>query len=219
MRRLPQRLSSLRDESGNITAIVTAMILLLTTTLLPLVWNVGAAYAARRQSQNGSDAAALAAAEEVARSLNAASTDWWGCIPPQTNQLIVQSYVGLVVVPIGGAGGGSGAAAQYAANNRSTLTQYSQGVAWVAPDNVHARLVDGVTVPPIRISVGTRSEVRGSLMDAIYRTNQASLRARARSEVYLDKVHKWQTPCPAAPTKAIAQHYRFEWKIRLIATD
>jgi hypothetical protein len=44
------------------------------------------------------------------------------------------------------------------------------------------------------------------------------VRSRASAEVYLASVRTWQTPCPAAPTKAIAQHYQFTWKTRLIKT-
>ena len=217
--RLRRAADMLRDDSGNITSIALMLTVLIMTTVLPLVWNGGAIFVARRQSQNSSDAAALAAAQSVAQSLNSASQDWWGCIPPQTPTLIVEAYKAAVVMPIGSAGGGSGAAAQYAAANRAELTGYRQAIAPMGPDGVHAQLVSGATVWPIRLTVHGQAGVRGSIVPSFYHLDGTPVKAWASAEAYLARVRTWQTPCPAAPDKAIAQHYQFTWKTRLIKTD
>lgn len=206
------------DEHGNMTALSTVTVVVLLTTLLPIVVNWGALFAIRTQSQNSSDAAALAAAEETARRLNRVSQDVWGCVPPETPTTIVQTYRSTTVVPIGNSSSGGGAAQQYTQINEATLVDYNQYVARARADNVHARTVAGVTIPPIYADVRSEALVRGTLFNGLYKFNGTPVRARASAETYLAKVDTWQTPCPTDP-KAVAQHYRFRWQVRLIRTN
>jgi hypothetical protein len=207
----------LADERGSMTFLVTALIVMAVLVVLPMVWNTGAIRAVRRQSQNSSDAAALAAAESVARRLNSVSQDWWGCIPPETPPLIVTRYVETIVSPIAASHLGQGAANTYAAQNRGSLIAYAQHLHRMGADGVHAKLVDGVVVPPIHADVRSTSPVRGAMELAIYDVNGMPMQSGATAEVYLDRVRTWETPCPATP-KAIARHYQFRWKIRMIRT-
>lgn len=206
---------SWRDERGNMTLLSTALIVMSMTIVLPIAWNWGVLFTVRNQSQNGSDAGSLAAAESVARELNAAGRDWWDCVPPKTPPQIVRRYVETVVVPVGGSGNGGGAAEQYAAQNRSTINDYAQWVQRMAADGVHAKAVDGVTVPPVRTAVEGSAQIQGTLIEGLYGFDGTPVNSRARAEAYLYSVRSWQTPCPTDP-EAIAQHYTFRWRIRLI---
>jgi hypothetical protein len=218
MRRLREAIKRpLYDERGSMTFVMTALIMMAVIIVLPLVWNTGAIRAVRRQSQNSSDAAALAGAESVARRLNSLSQDWWGCIPPETPKSIVGRYVGTVVTPIAGSNIGLGAAQSYAAQNRGSLSAYSQHLHPMGADGVHAKMVDGVVVPPIHVDLRSSSQVRGAMELAVYNVNGLPVRSSATAEVYLDRVRTWQTPCPYNP-EAIARHYQFRWKIRMVRT-
>lgn len=216
IRRLGNRLrGACREEDGNITAIATVTIVLSMLIVLPMVWNWGALYTTRTFSQNGSDAGSLAAAETVARQLNNASLDWWGCIPPETPPSIVQKYVGMVVMPIGNGGAGAGAAQDYAAANRSDVRNYAQFVQPMGPDGIHAKIVDGVTIPPTRVELESAAPVTGILAEGIYRLNGTPVGSYATAETYLYNYRTWETPCPLDP-EAIARHYQFTWRVRLI---
>lgn len=209
---------SVRDEQGNMTLLSTMLVVMSMLIVLPIAWNWGVLFTVRTQSQNGSDAGALAGAESVARQLNAAGTDWWGCVPPETPPVIVRRYVETVVGPVGNSGSGGGAAGQYAAANRGSLAGYSQWMQRMAADGVHAKLVDGVTVPPVRVAVRNDAPIAGTLAEGLYQFDGMPVGSQARAETYLDRVRSWQTPCPGNP-KAIAQHYNFRWRVRLINSE
>lgn len=218
MRKLREAIKQpLYDERGSMVFVVTALITMAILVILPLLWNTGAIRAIRRQSQNSSDAAALAGAETLARQLNTMSQDWWGCIPPETPQTIVRRYLGTVVTPIANSSMGYGAAASYAAQNRGSLTNYAQHLHPMGADGVHAKLVDGVVIPPIHVDLRASSPVRGAMELAIYDVNGTPLHSGATGEVYLDRVRTWTTPCPYS-TKSVARHYQFRWKIRMVRT-
>lgn len=206
------------EERGSMVPLVTALITMAVLVILPMVWNTGAIRAIRRQSQNSSDAAAHAGAEAVARQLNNMSRDWWGCIPPETPQTIVGRYLGTVVTPIAAGQVGYGSAASFASQNRGSLISYAQHLHPMGPDGVHAKMVDGVVIPPIHVNLRASSPVRGALELAIYDVNGTPLYSGATGEAYLDRVRTWTTPCPYNPTKAIARHYQFTWKVRLVRT-
>lgn len=208
---------TLQDERGSASMLITGVMFVVVLTLLPLVWNFGALYNARRLSQNGSDAAALAGAESVARRINDLSQDWWGCVPPETRQTIVQRYKQQVVAAVAGSGVGAGSASTYASANRSSLTGYNQRLRPMGADGVHAKLVDGVVLIPVHVDARTTSPNVGFIVTERY-NGIAPLRARATAETYLERFWRWETPCPGNP-KAIAVHYRFQWKIRLVKTD
>lgn len=209
---------SVRDERGNITLLSTMLIVMSMLIVLPIAWNWGVLFTVRTQSQNGSDAAALAGAESVARQLNAAGADWWGCVPPETPPLIVRRYVETVVAPVGNSGMGAGAAEEYAAANRGAIDAYRQWMQRMGADGVHAKLVAGVTVPPVRVAVRNAAPIKGTLADGLYPFNDLPVGSQARAETYLDRVRSWQTPCPGDP-EAIAQHYTFRWRVRLIDSE
>lgn len=196
---------------------VAGVIFVGVVAILPLVFNLGAVWSIRRQSQNSSDAAALAAAESLARRLNTQSQDWWGCVPPETPQTIVGRYVGQVVARTAGQQIGGGAASEYAAANRGNVNRYSQHLHPMGADGVHAKLVDGVTVPPIHVDVGTTVAVRGTFAPSAAGVEGRPVQSNATAETYLWRVRSWQTPCPGNP-KAIAQHYQFRWRVRLVET-
>lgn len=218
MRRLREAIKQpLAEEHGSMVYLVTALITMAVLVVLPLVWNTGAIRAIRRQSQNSSDAAAHAGAEAVARQLNNMSRDWWGCIPPETPQTIVRRYLGMVVTPIANSNTGYGSAASYAAQNRGSLTSYAQHLHPMGADGVHAKMVDGVVIPPIHVNLRSSSTVRGAMELAIYDVNGTPLYSGATGEAYLDRVRTWTTPCPYN-SKAIARHYQFTWKIRMVRT-
>jgi hypothetical protein len=82
---------------------------------------------------------------------------------------------------------------------------------------VHAKLVDGVVLIPVHVDTRTTSTVVGILGTERY-SGSGPLRARATAETYLERFWRWETPCPGDP-EAIAVHYRFKWKIRLVKTD
>lgn len=84
-------------------------------------------------------------------------------------------------------------------------------------DDVHAKLVDGMVVPPIHVNVGASANVRGTLAPQIYGVEGQPVQSNATAEVYLDRVRTWETPCPANP-QAVARHYQFRWRIRLVET-
>lgn len=214
MRQVLQR--TIRDEQGSASMLIVGLTFVVVLTMLPLVWNFGALYNARRVSQNASDAAALAGAESVARRINDLSQDWWGCVPPETPQTIVQRYKQQVVAAVAGSGNGAGAASSYAAANHSTLGGYGQRLRPMGADGVHAKLVDGVVLVPVHVDTRTTSPMVGILGSDQY-SGVAPLRARATAETYLERFWRWETPCPTNP-KAIAVHYRFKWKIRLVKT-
>lgn len=215
MRHRSLLLGNLRDDDGSASLFAVGLVFVATVVFLPLVWNMGSIYTARRISQNGTDAAALAGAESVARRLNQLSTDWWGCIPPETPPTIVERYKQQVVAPVAGSRLGAGSAAEYAASNKTTLAGYQQRLKVMGADGVHAKLVDGSTVYPVHVDTATTSPTKGFLQPGRY-TNQ-TLRARATAETYLSRVYTWETPCPTNP-KAIARHYSFTWKVRLVKT-
>ncbi|MBA3944897.1 MAG: Tad domain-containing protein [Herpetosiphonaceae bacterium] len=211
---LHKRVTLLGDESGSIALVSTAMIIMFTLLLLPAVWNLGAIKAVRRQSQNGSDAAALSGAETLAQRLNAAGADWWGCIPPETRQTIVGRYVGMVVAPLAASNAGQGDAAGYFSSNGGALNAYGQRLRY----GPHALVVSGVPVPPIVDDVKGDVSMKGTIIASIYHIDGAPIRSSASGEAYLDDVQSWTTPCPANPIHAIAFHYRFRWKVRLVPT-
>lgn len=219
MRRKAARLiQALPDESGSMTLLSTGLILVALVVMLPMVWNLGAVHVVRRQSQNGSDAAAQAAAESVARRLNALSYDWWGCVPPELPRTIVGRYVSSIVTSAATSNAGAGAAVQYAASNHGTITRYSQHLHRMAADGVHAKLVDGVVIPPVHIDVGASAPVRGLIATSMYDLEGLPVPSGASAEVYLHRVRIWETPCPHNPTEAVARHYQFRWQIRLVKT-
>lgn len=207
----------IKSERGSASMLGVGLTLVTVLTMLPLAWNFGALYNARRVSQNGSDAAALAGAESVARRINDLSQDWWGCVPPETPQTIVMRYKQQVVAMVAASQIGAGAAGSFAGANHSSLTGYRQRLHSMGPDGVHAKLVDGVVIIPVHADARTTSPVVGILGTDRY-SGAGPLRARATAETYLDRYWRWETPCPGNP-KAIAVHYRFQWKIRLVKTD
>ena len=214
MLKLARRKTTLADELGSIALISTALIIMFTLLLLPAVWNLGAINAVRRQSQNGSDAAALAGAETLAQRLDAAGADWWGCIPPETRQTIVGRYVGMVVAPLAGSNAGRGSAAGYFSSNDGNLDAYGQRLRY----GPHALVVSGVPVPPIEADVKGFVSMKGTIIASLYHIDGTPIRSSATGEAYLDDVRTWTTPCPANPLHAIAFHYRFTWKVRLVPT-
>lgn len=211
-------LAELRDERGSMTLVSSALIVVALTVILPMVWNFGAVYTVRRQSQNSADAAAQAAAESVARELNEQSKNVWGCVPPETPSTIVMRYVGGKVASIANSGVGAGAAADYAAANRGNVTGYTQHLHPRPADGVHAKLVHGVAVPPVHVTAETSAAVRGLIARSMFSVERTSSPSRAGGEAYLDGWREWKTSCPGNP-KAVAWHFQFRWKIRLIRSD
>jgi ABC-type phosphate transport system substrate-binding protein len=208
---------TIREQQGSASMFGVGLTFVVILTLLPLVWNFGAIWNARRVSQNASDAATLAGAESVARQINALSQDWWGCVPPETPQTIVQRYKQQVVASVAGSGIGSGSAGSFAKANGASINGYSQRLHPMGADGVHAKMVDGVVVIPVHVDARTSSPTLGVIVTERY-GGIAPLRAHATAETYLDRYWRWETPCPTNP-KAIAVHYRFKWKIRLVKTD
>lgn len=218
MRNFRQKLQHLvQDERGSASMFGVGFAVVTILALLPLVWNFGALYSARRVSQNASDAAALAGAESVARAINARSQDFWGCVPPETPQLIVQRYKLQVVATVAASGVGAGPASSFASANTSSISGYTQRLHPMGADGVHAKLVDGVTVFPVHVDARTVSQTTGVIVKERY-GDMPSMRARATAETYLKQYWRWETPCPGNP-KAIAVHYRFKWQVRLVKTD
>ncbi len=200
------------------TLVSTALIVVALTVVLPMVWNFGAVYTVRRQSQNSADAAAQAAAESVARELNEQSRNVWGCVPPETPSSIVRRYVGGKVSSIANSGVGAGAAADYAAANRGSVSGYTQHLHPLRADGVHAKLVHGIVVPPVHVTAETSAPVRGLIAKSMFSSEGMASPSRAGGEAYLHWWREWQTPCPGNP-KAVAWHFQFRWKIRLIRSD
>lgn len=209
--------AALRQEHGSMSIAAAGVIFVGVVAILPLVWNLGSIWTIRRQSQTSSDAAALAAAESIARRLNGQSQDWWDCVPPETPQTIVQAYVGAVVAPAAQSQLGRPAAEEYAATNRGTLTQYSQHIHPMGADGVHAKLVDSVVVPPIHVDLDGSVTMRGTLAPAGASVAGKPVHSGTTAETYLHQVRSWETPCPFDP-EAVAQHYQFRWRIRLVET-
>jgi len=208
---------ALADERGGITILNTALIVVALIVVLPTVWNFGAVRVMSRISHTSSDAAAQAAAESVARRLTDLGSDWWGCIPPETPPQIVRRYVSMVVEPIAWSHIGAGAAGQYAASNRGSLTEYDQHLHRMGADGVHARLVDGVIVPPVHVAAGISVPLQGLIARSVSPGEGTPVPSHASAEAYLARVTTWVTPCPGN-TEAVARHYRFRWKIRLVPT-
>lgn len=210
-----------RLRPGALSLPMTMLVVLLTVVLLPFLWNLGAIYTVRGAARTGSDAAALAAAEELARRLNAASGDWWGCLPPETDTLIVRRYVNDVVLPLAAAQQrGQAVARNYAAAHNQTLTGYGQRIRAMAADGIHARAVAGVVIAPVIVDVASAAAVRGMVGLPGGELSGRPITAHASAEVYLAQVRRWETPCPAqAQPEAVAVHYAFRWRIRLVPAD
>jgi hypothetical protein len=207
--------ATLAEQCGSMTILTTAMLVVSLVVILPMVLNLGAVRTVRRQSQNGSDAAAQAAAEQAARVLNYRSRDIWGCVPPETASSIVRRYVATVVEPIGESGVGGDSAREYAAQNHSTVTSYSTHVHRMGADGVHAKTVSGVVVPPVHVSARVSAPLKGLIVEPMDDLNGYPVPSLASGEAYLDRYRTWKTPCPGNPD-AIAIHYQFIWKMRLV---